>query len=92
MTLPTRDELAEILRTAFDTVVKETDDWRPVAGYILGVIQVCAKPEEITKTLNDLVRELIINHDGISEVKVRKLKMETKILFDHYRKLFNDGT
>lgn len=34
---PTRDELVKILTTSHRSIIREADEWRPLAGYILGL-------------------------------------------------------
>jgi hypothetical protein len=34
---PTRDELADIVKTGHRSIIREADEWRPLASYILGL-------------------------------------------------------
>lgn len=47
-----RDELAERLRAGFAAILKETDDWRPLADHVLDLIAAARTASRQTVTEN----------------------------------------
>lgn len=61
-----RDELADSLRTGFESIIKEADEWRPLASHVLDLIQ---------HKVNILRRELEIAQ-GFHDVAVKERDLE----------------
>ena len=45
--IPTQDELVEILRSGYKSIIVEADEWRPIAQYVHDLCHACVKGQAL---------------------------------------------
>jgi hypothetical protein len=54
---PTVDEIAEVFRTTYSDIIREADEWRPLADHVLKLIDMFCAPLEAAITAHEIQTE-----------------------------------